>query len=106
MSRPNAADTQANRVMRVFAQVAAGAGVLTFWLNFVVAALLASIGLTLALIGAGRNTGHTRSYFRAVATVCVIVLVAVAVRWYLSTPVEYVVESTPQPGDPVLEPGD
>ncbi|MEV4105740.1 hypothetical protein AB0J42_36335 [Nonomuraea sp. NPDC049649] len=92
--------------MRVFAQVAAGAGVLTFWLNFVVAALLALIGLTLALIEAGRNTGHIRSYFRAVATVCVIVLVAVAIRWYLSTPVEYVVDPTPQPGDPVLEPGD
>lgn len=106
MPRPRVTDRQAKRAVTSVAQVAAGAGLLMLWLNFVLAALLALIGLVLALIGTRRSTSHDRTRFRWVTTVCVIVLAAVAIRWYLSTPVEYVVDPTPQQGDPIPQPAD
>ncbi|MGW2147265.1 hypothetical protein ACWCOT_23390 [Nonomuraea bangladeshensis] len=95
---------RAKRAVKVVAQIAAGAGLLMFWVNFILAAPLALIGLVLALIETRRNAGRTSIYSRWVTAICLVVLVAVAIRWYLSSPMEYVINPAPRPGDPIPEP--
>ncbi|GGO83263.1 hypothetical protein [Nonomuraea cavernae] len=72
-----------------------------FWINMIVAALLALIGLVLVVIETRRNTCRTTVHLRWVTGICLLTLAAVAIRWHLSTPVEYVVDPTPRPGDPI-----
>ncbi|WP_460783856.1 hypothetical protein [Nonomuraea fastidiosa] len=91
--------------MSTTAQIAAGGSLLMFWLNGILAALLALIGLVLALIEMRRNADHS-THLRWVVAICLITLAVVAIRWHLSTPMEFVIDPTPRPGDPIPEPAD
>ncbi len=101
MSRTGKPNGRVTPSLAVTAHIAAGFSLFVFWFNFVLAGLIAVIGLVLAGMAAKKKTDRTGVSNRGVAAVCVIVLVAVAIRWYLSTPVEYVIDNTPRPGDPI-----
>lgn len=103
MPHPGQPDTRATRTVEVAAQVAAGLSLLVFWLNFPLAGLTAVIGLALAGLGARKGADRPAILYRWVGAICLVVLVAVAVRWYLSTPVEYVIDQHVRPGEPIPE---
>ncbi|MFF3669660.1 hypothetical protein [Microtetraspora malaysiensis] len=95
---------RATHALEMAAQVAAGLSLLGLWINFVLAGPIAMIGLVLAGIGVKGNVNRMSISYRWVAAVCLIVLVVVAIRWYLSTPVEYVVDRTARLGDAIPNP--
>ncbi|GAB3158496.1 hypothetical protein GCM10027161_64620 [Microbispora hainanensis] len=101
MPRLGQPDVRTTHTVELAAQVAAGLSLLMFWLNFPLAGLAAVIGLALAGLRARKGADQPIILYRWVVAICLVVLVAVAVRWCLSTPVEYLIDQRLRSGEPI-----